>query len=120
MNTIWATILHKGHGKDLELDRSWRTISSCPFLAKAMDTYMVELNDDCWSACQAQTQFQGSNSSHELAALAITEAVLHGLHANKDPVYTLLLDAESAFDRVVIEHAVRCAYLAGTVDEGLL
>ena len=32
----------------------------------------------------------------------------------------LLLDAQSAYDRVVIEHAVRCAYLAGTQDEGLL
>ena len=59
-------------------------------------------------------------SSHELAALAVTEAVLQGLHANKEPVFTLMLDALSAFDRVIIEHAVRCAYLAGTVDEGLI
>ena len=120
MNTIWANILHKGHGKDVELDRSWRTISCCPFLAKAMDTYLVELIDAGWSACQAPTQFQGNNSSHELAAIAITEAVLHGIHVNNDPVFMLLLDALSAFNRVVIEHAVRCAYLAGTVDEGLL
>ena len=84
MNTIWATILHKGHGKDPELDRSWRTISSCPFLGKAMDTYLVELTSDGWSAAQAPTQFQGNNFSHELAALAITEAVLHGLHNNKE------------------------------------
>ena len=35
-------------------------------------------------------------------------------------MYLLLLDAQSAFDRVVIEHAVRCAYLAGTDDEGLI
>ena len=54
------------------------------------------------------------------AALAVTEAVLQGLHVNKEPVYTLLLDALSAFDRVIIEHAVTCAYLAGTVDEGLV
>ena len=26
----------------------------------------------------------------------------------------------SAFDRVIIEHAVTCAYLAGTADEGLV
>ena len=39
---------------------------------------------------------------------------------NKEPVYALLLDALSAYDRVVIEHAVTCAYLAGTQDEGLI
>ena len=60
------------------------------------------------------------NSSHELAALSITEAIIHGLHTNKEQVYALLLDALSAYDRVVIEHAVRCAYLAGTQDEGLI
>ena len=73
-----------------------------------------------WSAAQAPTQFQGDNSSHDLAALCVTEAVQHGLHINKEPVYLLLLDAQSAYDRVVIEHAVRCAYEAGTQDEGLL
>ena len=35
-------------------------------------------------------------------------------------MYALLLDALSAYDRVVIEHAIRCAFLAGTQDEGLL
>ena len=73
-----------------------------------------------WSACQAPTQFQDSNSSHELAALSITEAVVQGLHINKEPVFLLLLDAQRAFDCVMVEHAVRCAYLAGTDDEGLL
>ena len=81
---------------------------------------MVELYDGGWGKVQATTQFQSSNSSHELAALCITEATVHGLHTKKKPVFLLLLDALSAFDRVVIEHAVRCAYLAGTQDEGLL
>ena len=120
LNTIWAIILHKGGGKDKELDRSWRTISCCPLLAKALDTYMVQLYNAGWSAAQAPTQFQGDNSSHDLASLCVTEAVIHGLYTNKEPVYLLLLDAQSAYDRVVIEHAVRCAYLAGTQDEGLL
>ena len=120
LNTIWANILHKGGKKDPELDRSWRTISSCPILAKALDSYMVELYDSGWSAVQAPTQFQGSNSSHDLAALCITEATIQGLYTSKMPVYLLLLDAQSAFDLVVIEHAIRCAYLAGTQDEGLL
>ena len=43
LNKIWAVILHKGGSKDPEVDRSWRTISCCPILAKAMDTYMVQL-----------------------------------------------------------------------------
>ena len=120
LNTIWANILHKGAGKDMESDRSYRTISCCPLLAHALDTYMVELYDSGWSAVQAGTQFQGSNSSHDLAALAITEAIIQSLHTIKQPVYLLLLDAQSAFDRVVIEHAIRCAYLAGTDDEGLV
>ena len=85
-----------------------------------MDTYMVELYDAGWSACQASTQFQGTDSSHELAALSITEAVVQGLHINKEPIFLLLLDAQNAFDRVVIEHTVRCAYLAGRDDQGLL
>ena len=120
LNTIWAVILHKGGKKDPELDRSWRTISCCPLLAKALDTYMVELYNTGWSAAQAPTQFQGDNSSHDLAALCVTEAVQQGLHINKEPVYLLLLDAQSAYDRVVIENAVRCAYEAGTQDEGRL
>jgi hypothetical protein len=57
LNTIWANILHKGAGKDLESDRSYRTISCCPLLAKALDTHMVELYDSRWSAVQAETQF---------------------------------------------------------------
>ena len=101
LNTIWAIILHKGGGKDPEVDRSWRTISCCPLLAKALDTYMVQLYSVGWSAAQAPTQFQGDNSSHDLAALCVTEAVIHGLHSNKEPVFLLLLDAQSAYDRVV-------------------
>ena len=120
LNTIWAIILHKGHNKDPELDRSWRTISCCPVIAKALDTYLVELYGDGWSDIQASTQFQGSNSSHELAALSITEAINHSLYVNKQPVYLLLLDAKSAFDLVIIEHAIRCAWNAGTQDQGLV
>ena len=81
---------------------------------------MVELYDGGWYSVQAPTQFQGPGSSHELAVLSITEAISYGFHVNKDPVYLLLLDAQSAFDRVIIDHAIRCAYLAGTRDEGLL
>ena len=77
LNTNRANILHKGSGKNVELDRFYRTISCCPLLAKALDTYMVELYDSGWSAVQAETQFQGANSSHDLPALSITEAIIH-------------------------------------------
>ena len=30
LNTVWACILYKGHGKDKQSDRSYRTISTCP------------------------------------------------------------------------------------------
>ena len=33
LNSIWACILYKGHGKDKNSDRSYRTISTCPLLA---------------------------------------------------------------------------------------
>ena len=69
LNTIWAIVLHKGSKKDPEMDRSWRIFSCCPLLTKAMDTYLVELYNTGWSAAQAPTQFQGDNSSHDLATL---------------------------------------------------
>ena len=75
LNTIWACILHKGHGKDKESDRSYRTISTCPLLAKALDSYAGQLYGDGWADAQAETQFQGTGSSHELAGLLVTEAV---------------------------------------------
>ena len=75
LNTIWANVLCKGNSRDPLLDRSDRTISCYPIVAKVLDTYMVELYSGGWSDVQAATQFQGSNSSHELAALSITEAL---------------------------------------------
>ena len=43
LNTVWACILHKGHGKSKTSERSYRTISTCPLLAKALDTYVGQL-----------------------------------------------------------------------------
>ena len=64
---------------------------------------------------------QGSNSSHALAALSITEAAIHGVHTNKMPVYFLQLDALSDYDHVVLSHdAIRCAEFVGTQGEGLI
>ena len=120
LNTIWACILYKGHGKDKQSDRSYRTISTCPFIAKALDTYVGSLYRDGWASVQATSQFSGSGSSHELAALLLTESIQHSIHVLKKPLFVLLLDAKSAFDKVVRECAIRNAYLAGTKDHGLL
>ena len=50
MNLVYAVILYKGHSKDKTSDRSYRTISTCPFLAKSLDTYTRHLNLDEWNS----------------------------------------------------------------------
>ena len=40
MNVAHAVVLHKGHGKDKNLASSYRLISSCPFIAKAVDMHL--------------------------------------------------------------------------------
>ena len=42
LNTIYACVLFKGHGKDKSSDRSYRTISTCPLVAKGLDIYICE------------------------------------------------------------------------------
>ena len=76
-----AMILHKGHGKDRESDRSYRTISTCPFLSKALDKYVGSLYESGWVSAQAETQFQGTGSSHELAALLLTECINFSIYS---------------------------------------
>ena len=120
LNTVWACILHKGHGKDKNSERSYRTISTCPLLAKALDVYVGQLYSQGWAIVQAPTQFQGSGSSHDLASLLLTECIQTSLHIVKRPLFVLLLDAKSAFDKVVRECAIRNTYLAGTTDKALL
>ena len=101
LNTAWACILYKGHGKNRCSDRSYRTISTCPLLAKALDVYVGQLHGQGWANVQAPTQFQGTGSSHELAALLPTECIQSSLCTHKRPDFVLLLDAKSAFDKVV-------------------
>ena len=101
INSVHACILFKGHGKDKNSDRSYRTISVCPVVAKALDLYIRELNIDCWRANQADVQFQGEDSSHDLAALLLTECIKHSLFSSKEPMFALYLDAKSAFDCVL-------------------
>ena len=120
LNSVWAVILHKGHGKDKESDRSYRTISTCPFLAKALDKYVGSLYESGWIDAQADTQFQGPGSSHELAALLLTECIQFSLFSAKVSLYCIFLDAKSAFDKILREFCIRSAYLAGSHGQGLI
>ena len=112
LNQVYALLLHKGHRKSKTSDRSYRTISTCPFISKALDLYLHELYIKDWNTLQAPTQYQGSGSSHELASLMVTEIIQHS-RAQKLPLFLLFLDARSAFDTVVIELLVRNLYHAG-------
>ena len=81
---------------------------------------LLELNKNNWLQMQAETQFQGPGSSHEMASLCITEAINISLNVNKEPVFVLCLDAQSAFDRILIPHVCRSLFLAGTTAECIL
>ena len=107
MNTAWACILYKGHLKDKESDPLYRNISTCPFWAKCADVYAGKLYGEGWASVQAETQFQGEGSSHEVAALLFTETIQYSLFINKKPVFALLLDAMPAYDKIVRHCAIR-------------
>ena len=43
LNSAWAIMLHKGHGKPRSSSRSWRCISTCPLLAKALNLKVADM-----------------------------------------------------------------------------
>ena len=59
-----------------------------------------DLYQNSWLKCQPSTQFQGEGSSHELAAILLTECIQFSLYSLKKPAFVLYLDAQSAFDVV--------------------
>ena len=120
LNTAHGLIYYKGHRKDKESERSYRNISSCPFLAKALDVYIRELCLDLWQYQQADTQYQGAGSSHELASLLLTEVIQHSLFVARQPVYLLSLDAQSAFDRCLRQVLTSELYKAGVPPAAIL
>ena len=120
LNSVWAMVLHKGHSKPKDSDRSYRTISTCPLLSKCLDKYIGGLYESGWAAVQAETQFQGTGSSHELAALLLTETIQHAVFSAKKPLFVILLDAKSAFDKILVEFIIKNAFLAGSRGQGLL
>ena len=119
-NTAHACILYKGHLKDKTLAKSYRTISTCPFIAKALDFYIRELSHSDWAAAQADTQFLGANMSHELGALLLTETINHSLNDLNLPVFCLFLDAHSAFDLTVRQLLIRKLHSIGTTGQKLV
>ena len=56
--------------------------------------------------------------SHELAALLLTIAIQNSI-IQKKPLFLLLLDAKSAFDKVLREIMVRRLYLDTFADQGV-
>ena len=71
-------------------------------------------------SAQAETQFQGPDSSHELAALLLTETIQYSLYVIKKPLYVIFLNAKSAFDKILRESIIKNAFLAGCRGQGLL
>ena len=59
VNSAYACILFKGHGKEKSSDKSYRTISTCPVVAKALDLYIRDMNIVSWNDDKADTQLQG-------------------------------------------------------------
>ena len=120
LNTVYALLLYKGHKKDRTLDSSYRTISTCPLIAKGLDVYVRDLSIDSWNDKQAETQYQGEGSNHELASLLITEAIQHSIFSTKQPIFLLFLDAKSAFEAVIIAYLTRSLYLTGMNQQAVL
>ena len=112
-NTAHGLIIFKGHGKDKTSDRAYRTISSCPMLAKSLDLYLRDLFINDLNLLQAPTQYLGAGSSHELASLLVTETIQHSLYVSDKPIFLLMLDAQSAFDKVIPQILVRRLFFSG-------
>ena len=120
LNIAWACILYKGHSKERSSERSYRTISTCPFISKVLDSYIADLYSSFWNNKTASTQFQRPSSSHELAALALTETVHFSVNTLSKPAFVLYLDAKSAFDRVLHQLLIQKLYDVGIQDQGLI
>ena len=120
VSTVHAIVLFKGHGKSRSSDRSYRTISTCPLVAKALDLYLRELNLDAWNADLSDVQFLGQGSSHELAGVLFTECIQHSFYTNMKPLFALYLDAKSAFDNVLRQLLIRNLFLCGTSPASVL
>ena len=97
-NAVQTNMMHKGGSKPRHLAQSWRCISTCPLIAKAMDLHVYGLHRLEWEVAAAPTQFMRDRSSYELCALAFTfdsslkECVIREVFeaANKVPSQSIL------------------------------
>ena len=71
-------------------------------------------------AFTAPTQCQTSGSSYELASLLVTELVQFSLNIADQPVYFLVLDAQSAFDRCLRQVLCTELFKAGVSGSALI
>ena len=92
LNSIsYACVLYKGDGgKNKNNAKSYKTTSTCPLIARALDSHERNLSVVVWHQSQALTQYQGHNMSHE--------TIQFSLHTAQTPLYVLFLDARAAFD----------------------
>ena len=120
INATYACILFKGHNKDRPSSRSYRTISTCPVIAKGLDIYIRKIHERSWNADLPSTQFQGTGSSHELAAILLTECISYSKHTLQLPTYVLYLDAKSAFDNVLKELLIKNLYNVQEPDQSFI
>ena len=115
VNTALGLILYKGHRKPKNSDRSYRTISTCPFIAKSLDMHIRDQYQHLWDECTAPTQYLDRGSSHELASLLITELIQYSLNVSNQPVYFLILDAQSAYDRCLRQILCTELFMTGVI-----
>lgn len=64
--------------------------------------------------------FSTRASSHELASLLVTELVQYSLNVADEPVYLLVLDAQSAYDRCLRQILCTELFKAGVTGSALL
>ena len=71
-----------------------------------------------WQQFTAETQFQKQSSSHELAAVLLSETISHSVKTRSEPVFVIYLDAKSAFDLALKEHIINNLFEYGLRDQG--
>ena len=120
VNAAYACVLFKGHGKDKSSSRSYRTISTCPLVAKALDMYIRDLYMPYWKLHQSPVQFQGEGRSHEMAGLLLTECIQYSRFSLQKPIFVLYLDARSAFDVVQKELLLKNLFNVQPLDQSFL
>ena len=106
LNSAWSVVLYKGHGKPKNSHRSYRCLSSCPFVIKCLDMWILKTREEKWASEKADTQFLTKGSSHDLACILLTDCIRYATKTLKQPLYCLFLDKMSAFDKILKEQII--------------